>query len=53
MGLLRMNDVLQDVSMEETLNGIPLSSQIITALVMNEGELSFILRIVKAIEMAN
>lgn len=53
MGLLSMIDVLQDVSMEEALKGIPLSSEIISALVRNEGELSLILRIVKAIEIAN
>ena len=53
MGLLSMIDVLQDVSIEEALKGIPLSSEIISALVRNEGELSLILRIVKAIEIAN
>ena len=53
MGLLSMIDVLQDVSMEEALKGIPLASEIISALVRNEGELSLILRIVQAIEMAN
>lgn len=53
MGLLSMIDVLQDVSMEEALSDLPLAVEITSALVRSEGELSLILRIVKAMEMAD